>query len=320
VRVGYDSADDNNMSEATQSPKSLPAWAIDLITDGVPSKDLATSGHKAVWTALVRTAASAQHNHWSVIDWEYLVLDERRHLGAQVATQGGRQRSQVSVLKQLHKAWDTAWSWRTQQPPWDGVQAQEQIHERAAALIALSANPDAPLTTVERDILTFAAELAIQRRNTKVAMPWRATKEKHHHGQTAIRNAHARLAARGLLPLHERGAPSGSRATKRRANLYRLPEANDPAIAHYLSRGARPVVPSTTSVVPHPGNPFGAFAISVVPPQLHATKSLTADGGPGPAGSLRVIKHADGRVEVEADMSHEHVLALLRSLGVQADK
>lgn len=312
------------MTNATQRAHvepvaALPAWAIDLITDGVPAKELATSGHKAVWTALVRTAASAQHHHWSVIDWEYLVLDERRNLGKQVATQGGRQRSQVAVLKQLNKAWDAAWSWRTQQSPWSASEAQEQVRERAEALLSIAANPDAPLNFVERNILTFAAELAIQRRNTKVAMPWRATKKKHQHGQTAIRNAHDRLAARGLLPLHERGVPSGSLATERRANIYRLPAADDPALAPYMSRGARPVVPSATSVVPHAESTSGAVAISVVPPRQSAPGTAATDDAIGPAGSLRLIKHADGRVEVEADMPQEHVLALLQSLGMRAE-
>jgi hypothetical protein len=307
------------MSDATKPPTSLPGWAIDLITVGVPAKELARSGHKAVWAALVRTAASAQHHHWSLIDWEYLVLDERRTLGKQVATQGGRQRSPVAVLKQLNKAWDAAWSWRTQQPPWDTAEAEEQVHERADALLAIAANPDAPLNLVERNILTFAAQQAIQRRNTKVAMPWRTTKKNYQHGQTAIRNAHDRLAVRGLLPLHERGVPSGALATKRRANLYRLPATDDPALAPYISRGARPVVPPTTSVVPHTDSTSGAVAISVVPPQHSRARMSPADAATGPAVSLRLIKHADGRVEVEADMPHEHVLALLQSLGMRTE-
>lgn len=62
--------------------RALPARMIDLVRDGVPAHDLKTRAGRAVFSALVGTAASAQFRGWDRSEWEALVQKARRRHGA----------------------------------------------------------------------------------------------------------------------------------------------------------------------------------------------------------------------------------------------
>jgi hypothetical protein len=91
---------------------------IDLITDGVAPAALKINGGKAVYAALVTTAASAYLRGWDRTEWEALVQEPRRTLGRQVALKDGhRQRSPKAINKALRDAWDAATVWLSKQGP-----------------------------------------------------------------------------------------------------------------------------------------------------------------------------------------------------------
>ena len=103
--------------------RALPARMIDKIRDGVPPPEMAKRGDRAVFTALVSTAASAQMRGWDLWEWESLVLEPKSHLGTQLRLKGGkRARTPMVVHKTLGDAWEKAWEWRTDQDaPWDAL-------------------------------------------------------------------------------------------------------------------------------------------------------------------------------------------------------
>lgn len=223
--------------------RALPAWAIDVIRDGVAPAELKKRGDRAVWSALVRTAASAHQRGQSVMEWECQISDARSRLGAQVRLKDGhRVRKPLAVAKTITDAWDAAVVWCSEQDkPWDCEQVRAAAESRAALMLDLVADPDAGLPDDERAVLAYAAEQTAKRGMTRIALPRRELLEATGLGLTALRTTLKRLHDNGLLVLVEAGRSGGPNAQKRRANLYGLPEA----VPHYLCRGTRPVVPPT---------------------------------------------------------------------------
>lgn len=219
--------------------RALPGWAIDLIRDGVPSADLKASGNRAVWRALVSTAASAQERGWDSTEWEYLVLEAASRLGNQVRLKDRHKaRTPKAVAKMLTDAWESAWEWRTENPAWDRDQVNAKAQERAAAVLALVADADADLGDRERAVLAYAAQQTQERGMLRVALPWREVKAATGLTERTTKNTLAGLQERGLLNLEVRGHAG---ATKRKANLYGLPAPE--ALSPYLCRGTRPMGP-----------------------------------------------------------------------------
>lgn len=224
--------------------RALPGWAIDLIRDGVPAADLKARGDRAVWSALVRTAASAHQRGQDAMEWEYLVLDTRSHLGQQLRLKDGhRVRKPLTVKKTLANAWDAAVVWCSErEPAWTAEDAAREAEERAAVLVDLIADPDTELSDAERSVLDHATAQARAYHRPEVTLPRQRMLEATGLGLTALRTALRRLEASGLLTLAQpgrRSAPGSSRPG--RAAVYRL--ATTEAASYYLSRGTRPVVP-----------------------------------------------------------------------------
>jgi hypothetical protein len=241
--------------------RALPRWAIDVIRDGVHPRELKVRGDRAVWSALVRTAASAHQRGQDRIEWEYLVLEQRSHLGHQLRLKDGhRTRKPAHVAKTLAAVWDTAVVWCSERAPaWTAEDAASEAETRAAALTGITADPDAELTDAERAILEHAVNCAREYRRPEVTLPRQRMLDATGLGLTALRTALRRLEAAELLVLVQpgrRGAPGSGRPA--RAAVYRLATAE--GAAHYLSRGTRPVVPlAQTSSAPLDSR-FGAPA------------------------------------------------------------
>jgi hypothetical protein len=224
--------------------RALPGPKIDLIRDGVPLIELKEAGDRAVYNALFRTAASACQRGWDFWEWEVLVLEAKSQLGNQARLKGGRtQRSKSDLRKLFDSVWEAATKWVTEQPkPWDSDATREEAKDRAALLLTVVEDADAPLKESDRNVLIYAAELAVERGMDRVALPWRAVKEGTGLGERTVKNALRRLDHVGLLVLAERGRAGGSRTKERRANLYRLATAD--GVSAYQYRGTRSVGPA----------------------------------------------------------------------------
>lgn len=287
---------------------TLPPWAIDLIRDGVPPADLKAKGGRAVWHALVRTAASAQHYDWDRWVWEEEVTSPKSNLGRQVATKDGRRpRTPKAVRKTLQDAWEAAWEWRTtQEAPWSRQEAQEAAEERAKAAVAVAEDPDTDLTDAERAVLVHAAAEVRRyaekgKATTAVTLPRAPMQEATGLGLTALRTALRRLEDRGLLTLTVRGQ-RGAPGPKRKANVYAL---GAPTSFTSMYRGTRSVVPpAQTSSAPQ-SSPNGA---------PHQTSSAPTEK----ETDMRLTLNPTGVITLEATSAEyplEKVLDALKNAG-----
>ncbi len=223
--------------------RNLPGPMIDLIRDGVPPTDLRRDGQRAVWSALFRTAASASQRGWDGWEWEVLLREPCSVLGRQASTRDGRRlKTEKSITKTYADAWDRATAWVSEQPPkWRHNEAVEQALHRADLLAELAADPDATLPQSCRAVLAHAANQARRLTSDRPALPRQQMLEATGLGLSALRTALAQLDSAGLLVLAERGRRG---ANGGRSNLYRLAQKDHPALAAYLYRETRSVVPS----------------------------------------------------------------------------
>lgn len=228
---------------------NLPGWAIDLITDGIPQSELRQRGNPAVIGALVKTAMSAQHRDWSVMEWETVLTHRGRHLATQLR-QGTKPQTPAQTRKSLQYAWNLAWQNRTTTPPWDSATVHAEVTERVRA--ARAAAGSANLDPADSRVLRFAADEAERRTLTRVALARRTVAEATGLGEKAARNSIRRLTAAGWLNLAQAGSASGPKARTRRANIYEL--------APNKSRGTRPVGPLPDNRVQTPCPRLGQAA------------------------------------------------------------
>lgn len=149
---------------------ALPSHMIDLIADGVPLGDLRRKGHRAVYNAMVRTAASAQQRGWSRVQWEALI--EERALGMQNRTDaGGRPVNPKAARRRLWKAWDAAAEWLDdQEAPWSDNAARQRVHDLAEALTTATLDEDNDLTPSERRLLAHVAAVAATRGSDRLTL------------------------------------------------------------------------------------------------------------------------------------------------------
>jgi hypothetical protein len=281
--------------------RALPAWAIDLIRDGVPARDLQARGNAAVWTALVRTASSAHQRGHDRSEWESLVLAPASNLGRQVRLKDGtRERTVPDVIKTMADAWDAAVEWVSQQPPaWTREQTAAVAAERAAAALQVAADADLDLTGPEREVLAFAAREHDRRGYLQVALPRAAVVAETGLGERTVRTALAGLARRGLLTVAVPGR-TGADPKRRKATLYALADAE--ALTHYLCRETRPMGPPTQTY----GTP--EVETSWTPLQTYGTPTpTTPTGDPAMADTITLTLTAEERAAVL------HTLSTLRA-------
>jgi len=285
---------------------------IDLIRDGVPPTELRATGARAVWSALVRTAASAQQRGQPQAEWEALLAEARSHLGTQVRLRNGKdgkERPARAHARTLANAWVAAGKWLAEQPP---PYDREAARDRARTVRDWTADAETPLPDAERAILAHAAEVALHHGTDRPALPRTPMQEATGLGLTALRSALDRLHRGGLLVLEVRGHPGGPATRTRRANCYRLP--TDEAMHSYLYRETRSVVPpgqvcGASSLLTHgaPAQVCGApdekgplmvtLTLSAASPEaladawaaLHASRDVQVTEQPAPAAEGNVV-------------------------------
>lgn len=287
--------------------RSLPAPMVDLIRDGAHPANLRREGQRAVWSALFRTAASASQRGWDRWEWELLLQEPTSVLGRQASTRDGRRpRTKEATAKTLGDAWDRATIWASEQPPqWRREQAVEQALRRADLLAELAADPDADLRDTERAVLAHAAARGRALSSDRPALPRAQMLEATGLGLTALRGALDRLDDAELLVLAERGrsSPHGGRA-----NLYRLAREGHPALASYLYRETRSVVPPgqvcSAPPVKHDGAPPQVCSAPAPTPEESpmVTLTLTAPDADALAAALAALRREHEVVMVNTSM------------------
>ncbi len=230
--------------------RALPGHVIDRIRDGVPPAELratdGSGGGRAVWKALVSTAASAWQRGWDREEWEALLDEPASRLGAQSRTKDGtRPLTPAARAKTLGDAWNQAQEWVSTRPaPNDRADMRKQAESRARALLRVVEDPAADLRDVDRAVLAYTADLALTRGIDRLALPWREVMASTGYGERAVKNALRRLTERQLLTHTDPGRAGGPEAKRRRAALYRIP---DPEA---LVAAALHLYPETGSVGP----------------------------------------------------------------------
>jgi hypothetical protein len=201
--------------------RALPGPLVDLIRDGVGGRDLRFEGDRAVWSALVRTAASAAQRGWDAWEWEELVLQPDSRLGVQAQIRRSRRLPEARVHQTLDAAWDRATAWANEQPPpFDGQEMADEVERKAVLAELRLQDPDNGLLDADRRVLLYAVAEARQRGLDRLALPWRSIKDATGLGERTVKKSLRRLDAGGHLILEKPGRPGPS---SRRASLYRLP-------------------------------------------------------------------------------------------------
>ncbi len=269
--------------------------ACDIIRDGVDEADLRADGDRAVWAALVSTAASRMQRSDTQAAWARDVLDDpRTALGRQVKVRAnGKTRTALAVTKMLLNAWTAAETWLATQPPaWGTDDARVAAEERAGQYHALADDPRTDLSPGERKVLHHVADVAAKRGSTRLTMPRRDLMDATGLGLTTLRTALARLEKRGYLTLAERGKPRGKYANRRpQAAVYRL--APLPVPGSPVS-GAPQAADIQVSGAPRSDLPGAPGQVSGAPlPRYVADYARTAT--PEAAAALRALLDAGGR-------------------------
>lgn len=289
---------------------------VDLIRDGVAPVDLRERGSKAVWSALVRTAASVSQRGWTYPEWAALVDAPTSRLGLQAKVRKGKPVTSRSYEKTLQSAWTAAEKWLTTRP---AEITPAEIIARTHELRDLIADPDLDLTDDERAVLAYAIDFAEARRTLRPALPRRAVAEATGLSERRARSTLAELDRRGLLPLAKRGRSGLENA---RASLYRLPAPD----ALHLCRETRPMGRPAQTYGPHGSDHVGTHPQTYGTPEGEtvqhtipvAGRAVTVSGDPKAlAEFLRLIGdrdvHADHDVELQHVATPTNVVPMKRS-------
>lgn len=209
--------------------RALPGPMIDLIRDGVPARDLADRGGRAVWSALCSTALSAVQRGWPYEEWAGEVSSPRSTLGQQARLREARQPLTTTKYEQkLRKAYDGAAAYLLVSPArMTSADAMAEVGE-VAEVVDQSGHL---LSEPPRAVLTFAVEVAGTFGTTRPAVPRWAVVMATGLSERTARTAMAELHEAGLLVCEQAGR-FGARGVQPRAALYRLPTAA--ALVAYL--------------------------------------------------------------------------------------
>lgn len=268
------------------SDRALPARMIDLVRDGVRPADLRESGERAVYNALVRTAASAQQRGWTYSEWAALLSEVRSTLGRQVRVRRDKERTRLAVEKTLRGAWDAAATWLADAP---AAFTRDDALAHVETVRRWIEDADADLTDAERQVLAAACDIAAQHGTTRPALPRRALVDATGLGERTVRTTLARLHDRRVLVLEVPGRSGAAGSTRRRAGLYRLPDAD--AMTAYQYRGTRSMGPLAQVYGTPAAAPLGT------PVQTYGTPDDTT-GDDMPAATLTLTLTADEQAAV----------------------
>jgi hypothetical protein len=219
--------------------QALPGRTVDLIRDGVRPSELRAGGDRAVWRALVSTAASALQRGHDFTEWAALISETRSNLGRQMRLKGGtKERTPRTVERTLRSAWTTAEKFVAEAP---AAFTRDDALAHVALVRDWTADVDSPLDDNERAVMAAACRVAERNGTTRPALPRRALVGETGIGERSVRTTLDRLHRRGLLVLEVAGR-SGGDVSRRRAGLYRLPDTAAMETS-YLYRGTRSMGP-----------------------------------------------------------------------------
>jgi hypothetical protein len=237
------------------SERALPAWARDVMVDGVPQAELRESGDRAINRWLLKTAMSAINCGQDRIRWEEQLESADSTLGLQVRRDKRKmKRPAATIRKTLDKTWARAEEIVNQGEGWTKEDVIVIVKERVTVLRNIVADPDANLRDVDRAVLSHAADEAERRELPRVALPLRQVIQATGLGARTVRNSLDRLGSGPLLRIYRRGTPirpgspdGRTPAVAGKATLYELPTPADVATfklaSPYRAEGSAYVTP-----------------------------------------------------------------------------
>jgi hypothetical protein len=288
---------------------------VDLIRTGVPPSELRTGGARAVYRALVQTAASAHQRGHDFAGWAALVTEARSALGRQLRLKGGtKERPQRAVERDLRGAWEDAEKFVAEAP---AAYTRDDALVRVAAVRDWAADAGSPLDDNERAVMAAACRIAERIGTTRPALPRRTLVQETGLGERTVRTTLDRLGRRQLLVLEVPGKAAGD-ASRRRAHLYRLP---DPAAldSSYLYRGTRSVGPPAqvygTPGESTPGTPARVYGTPEQPPSHEkpatVTVTISTADPDALAATIDALRRSDPAVAIQRDRSGAPLLTLV---------
>lgn len=310
--MGREPVTDSAAGHGAATRRALPTHMLDLVRDGVPSRYLRERGDRAIWSALVKVAASAQQAGHAYSDFVHLLGQARSALGRQASTDSRmKELSPLRVQKRYRAAWDAAANWLATAPP---PITADDAREHAQAILRAVEDADAQLTDGERAVLHQAAVIAIENGTTRPAMPRHRLVARTGLGERTVRTALRRLHDAGVLVCEDPGRSGDPRAvnprtgrSRARAALYRLPLLD--ALNAYLYRGTRSVGPPAQVYGTPAPDPTGTPTRPMGPPALSAatdeetavpTLTLTAPTPEALAAIVRALAHEPAVAVVSA--------------------
>lgn len=208
--------------ESAALDRSLPAWAIDRIRDGLETRD-----NRKQYGALVSVCMSAQRRNWGEAELANLVCDPyQSKLWIQLSrNSNGKPYPATNMAKTYAKAWNDAESFLLD--PDNSYDMKQRALELAFTWTDLLNDSDLETGLKEPEIAVLRYVIAETERRQweKVACPSRAVEESTGYGRQRIRTAFAKLTERGVLTQYEKGR-GGTTAGK--AAIYGLNLESDP--------------------------------------------------------------------------------------------
>lgn len=267
---------------------------IDIIRDGVTPTELRAEGQRAVWRALVSTAASAMQDGVTEPHWIAEISDPRSRLGGQVAVRRGRPVTAAQQRKTLARAWSAAAKWlENAEPAW----TREDVTRRLAEIRDVIAHPDAQLHDTHRAILAHAVDVAMSIGTNRPALPRRRIAEATGLRDREVRTALEQMHDAGLLVAEVRGRP-GPDPARRRATCYRLPDPARVPIPEPVNRPMGHEAPAHMPMAVEPTDPAHM-------PMADGVVTVTVAGSPAAlVEALRLLAAAPD-VEVTPTSSHD---------------
>ncbi|AEQ21053.1 putative transcriptional regulator, GntR family protein [Rhodococcus phage E3] len=194
------------------SRTALPAPIVDLISQGIPLKEFDRSGRVApvlIWCAVRRTAASAQANGWTRMQWFNHVAADTNILFWQLKVGNPRRpkpRELKKVYRDLDKAWDASVRYRASEEQAAPATAAEVSRRSNAVTRLVQRHADRmQLSYTERQVLAFAAAETRRYGWLNVTLPARRVAQAIGRSAMAAHKVLRRLAEQGLLVQVARG-------------------------------------------------------------------------------------------------------------------
>jgi DNA-binding MarR family transcriptional regulator len=192
--------------------RSLPGWAIDALTDGLPDA-LITRGH--VIKELRRIMCSMHRAEWPYANAHNVLADTTTYRFAQqlATSDKGRTVTQATTNKTIRQHWNDTHKVVANRPAWSKDEAIEIVD---AVTTAFYATADLPAT--HHLVMSHILDLAAEKQTTKVTVPTREIATRAALSRSTAHRTITELANAGeWIALVRRG-----NYKTRKANVYRI--------------------------------------------------------------------------------------------------